>query len=171
MKLFLITLSLISLTATGTPTKVVRVTDGDTAVVDSGALQADIRIACIDAPEVPRTVQDKARKDAVAITQYRLGQLAKSRIAQLVKESGGQVAIARIAVDQYGRNIVSAQFTAGDWGEILLQEGLAVVYTPNPKQCDVKRLKELEAIAKSQGLGIWAVADGSWVAPSVFRKK
>ena len=149
---------------------IVKITDGDTAVADNGSLQAPVRVVCIDAPETPRTPQEVARQDAVAITQFKFGKLAKSRIEQLNRESGGKAAIARLAVDQYGRNLASVQFPQGDWGETLLKEGLAVVYAPNPKQCDLVKLQNLEAVAKEQKLGVWGVTDGSWIAPSAFRK-
>lgn len=152
------------------PVTVKHLTDGDTAIVDDRVLQAPIRIACVDAPEVPHTDQDRQRTDAIAITQFRYGQLAQARIAQLIQASGGAMTINRVGVDQYGRNLVSAQFPQGDWGEILVSEGLAVVYAPNPKQCDLVKLRSLESTARDKGLGFWGVTDGSWVVPSQFRK-
>jgi len=150
--------------------KVVYLHDGDTARVDNGLL-SDVRIACIDAPEVPRTKKDTLDPDDIAIAQYKYGRLAQARISNLLATTGGEIQVFPIGgSDRYGRNIASVRFQNGlDWGEALVTEGLAQVYEQYADAgCNKEKLLKLQAIAKTKSLGLWSEPG---LAPWEFRKR
>jgi len=152
-----------------TAAKVVRLADGDTAVVDNGLI-SDVRIACIDAPEVPHSRKEEESADAIALTQYKWGRLAQARISNLLANTGSTILVQPVSVDRYGRNIASVQFQDGtDWGMRLVSEGLALVYEQYANVgCDKNKLLAAQAKAKEQGLGVWSE---SVMIPWEFRKR
>jgi endonuclease YncB( thermonuclease family) len=164
--------TLLPITATATaptPAKIVRLNDGDTAVVDNGLI-ADVRIACIDAPEVPHSRRETETGDAIAQTQFKWGRLAQARISNLLANTSSTIVVTPVDTDRYGRNIASVRFGDGsDWATRLVSEGLAFVYRDYMKiGCDKDVLLEAEAEAKRQKLGIWSE---EVMLPSEFRKR
>ena len=149
--------------------KVARLSDGDTATVDNG-LMSDVRIACIDAPEVPRSKKASEQADAVAQTQYKWGRLAQARVSNLLANTGSEILVQPVSVDQYGRNIASVQFGDGsDWGVRLVSEGLALVYEQYANVgCNKNLLLAAKDNAKQQKLGVWSE---SVMPPWEFRKR
>ncbi len=174
MKRFLValTLSLIPVAvcaSTLTTAKIVKVSDGDTATVNNG-LTSDVRVACIDAPEVPHSRKAEQTSDEVARTQYKWGKLAQARISALLATAGSEVLIEPVSIDRYKRNIASVRFQDGsDWGLLLVSEGLAVAYREYMSEgCDKDALLRAEAIAKEKKLGIWSE---QVMLPSEFRRR
>lgn len=152
-----------------TTAKVVRLPDGDTAVVDNG-LVADVRVACIDAPEVPHSKREAEEADAIAQVQFKYGRLAQARVSNLLATVGPTITVQPISVDRYGRNIAAVQFQDNsDWGMRLVEEGLAFVYEQYATTgCDKNALLAAQAKAKEQGLGVWSE---SVMPPWEFRKR
>jgi endonuclease YncB( thermonuclease family) len=174
MKRFLIavTLSLIPVAVCAIPpttAKIVRISDGDTATVNNG-LTSEVRIACIDAAEVPHSRREEQTTDQVARTQYKWGKLAQARISSLLATAGSEVLIEPVSIDRYKRNIASVRFQDGsDWGHLLVSEGLAVVYREYTSAgCDKDALFKAEAQAKQQKLGVWSE---DVMLPSEFRSR
>lgn len=166
----------IGIAQTGISAGVVRLSDGDTARVDTGLI-TDVRIACIDAPEVPRSKKEASAASGDAIAQFKYGRLAQARISNLLATVGSEIRVIPIGgasgtegVDRYGRNIASVAFQDGsDWAERLVSEGLALVYEQYANAgCDKQKLLELQAIAKEKGLGVWSEPG---IPPWEFRAK
>jgi len=151
--------------------KVAKLPDGDTATVDVG-LMADVRIACIDAPEVPYTKKEANTTDAVAQAQYKWGRMAQARVSNLLANTGSTITVQPISVDRYGRNIATVQFQDGsDWGMTLVGEGLAFVYEQYANAgCDKAALLAAQARAREQKLGIWSEPEPV-MPPWEFRKR
>lgn len=152
-----------------TTAKVVKLSDGDTATVDNGLI-ADVRIACIDAPEVPHSKKEAEDADAIAQTQYKYGRLAQARVSNLLATTGSTITVQPVSVDRYGRNVASVQFQdKSDWGMRLVGEGLAFVYEQYAAAgCDKDALLAAQAKAKEQRLGVWSEPV---MSPWEFRKR
>jgi len=174
MKCVLLTLALCLIPApvqaiAPTVAKVAQLTDGDTARVDNG-LMTDVRIACIDAPEVPSSKKESQTTDPIAKTQYKWGRLAQARVSSLLASAGSTILVKPISVDRYGRNIATVQFQDGtDWGMRLVGEGLAIVYEQYADAgCDKNALLMAQSQAKEQRIGVWSEPV---MAPWEFRKR
>lgn len=100
--------------------------DGDTVAlpceVAVKGCSKKIRLLEIDAPE-----SHKPSCDA----ELAAGLRAKERLASLVR--AGDVEISREGLDRYGRTLANIRAPAGDVGEILMKEGLALRYFPGRK--------------------------------------
>lgn len=154
-----------------TTAKVVRLADGDTATVDNGLI-SDIRIACIDAPEVPHSKKEAQSTDTFDLLQYKWGRLAQARVSNLLASTNAPITIKPVGVDRYGRNIAAVEFREGsDWATTLVGEGLAFVYEQyTTVGCDKSALLAAQAAAKNQKLGVWGEAEPVMV-PWEFRKR
>jgi micrococcal nuclease len=144
--------------------------DGDTVIVQGG-FTAVVRIARIDAPEVPHTLQQKAFKSKVALSQYKWGKAAKDAITSKIEEQGLNITFETVGFDnRYNRNLAMARFHDGtDWGTHLVELGLAMVYDKYAVLgLDYEQLKNAERIAKEKKKGLWS--DPDFVAPWEFRK-
>lgn len=145
--------------------------DGDTVVVQGGFV-AVVRIARIDSPEVPYTAAQRRAKSKVAICQYKWGKAAKDAISQKIAEVGNLLTFEVVGFDnRYNRNIALARFADGvDWGSYLVERGLALVYDKYAVLgVDFGNLKQLEAQAKEQRLGVWS-DPADFLEPWEFRK-
>jgi endonuclease YncB( thermonuclease family) len=127
--------------------RVIRVTDGDSIVVESGGNEVKVRLADIDAPELDQPYGEEAKGALVAMVD--------ARNVRLELVSGGA----------YRRIIANVFVDDRDVAAELVVEGLAWVrraYGPSPE------LIGLEESARSAGQGLWA--DPEPVPPWIWRK-
>jgi micrococcal nuclease len=156
----------------GPPTySVKRVSDGDTlTVTDSSGTNISVRFACMDAPEVPHTNAEKQSKKAVDKNQFKWGVQTQQRLEQLVKQGGDRVRLTVTDTDRYGRKVSEVRLPDGTLvQEILIREGLAMVYQPYLKNCpSAAVVQQAEAEAKKSRRGVWR--DTKFVEPWDYRK-
>ena len=147
-----------------------RVSDGDTLVAtDSAGKDIKVRFACIDAPEVAHTNAEKNSKASAKKNQFKWGNLAHQRMQQLVKQGGGRVVLTVTDTDRYGRKVSEVRLPNGTLAqEVLIREGLAMVYRPYLKNCpSASVLEQAEAEAKKNRRGVWG--DSKFVPAWKFR--
>ena len=149
-----------------------RVSDGDTLTVsDSQGTDIKVRFACVDAPEVQHTAKERASKRAVVRDQFQWGLQAQNRVQQLIKQGGDRVNLIITDSDRYGRKVSEVRLSDGTLiQEVLVREGLALVYRPYLKDCPSAALvDQAEAEAKQQQRGVWS--DPKFVEPWEYRKR
>jgi len=115
--------------------RVVRVTDGDSIVVESGENEINVRIADIDAPELDQT----------------FGEEAKSALSRLLE--GRRVRLELVGGDAYRRIVANVFVEERDVAAELVTGGFAWVrraYAP------ASRLIDLEESARDARRGLWA---------------
>jgi micrococcal nuclease len=135
-----------------------RVSDGDTlTVIDAKGKDITVRFACIDAPEIPHSQKEKQSKKTVDQNQFMWGLKAQERTQQLVEKANNRVILTVTDSDQYGRKVSEVRLPDGTFiQEILLREGLAMVYRPYLKNCpSADIVQSAEAKAKKNRRGIW----------------
>ncbi len=158
-----------SFTSSGSPVE--RVSDGDTLVVkDANGKNLNVRFACVDAPEIAHTNQEKSSKLASERNQFNWGIKAKARVEQLVKAGGDRVILKITDSDQYGRKVAEVYLKDGTFiQQVLIQEGLAKAYRPYLNKCPSQDLVlKTEQQAQQQKLGIWN--DRKFVNPWDYRR-
>ncbi|HEY9607399.1 MAG TPA: thermonuclease family protein [Allocoleopsis sp.] len=135
-----------------------RVSDGDTlTVADSSGKDLTVRFACVDAPEVPHSAQEKRSRKATDKNQFKWGNQAKQRLQQLVQQGRDRVTLTITDSDRYGRKISEVRLPDGTFiQQVLAQEGLVQVYKPYLKNCpSAKIVQTAEADAKQRRVGVW----------------
>lgn len=155
----------------GSPTYWVKtVSDGDTlTVTDSDGRDIKVRLACVDAPEVPHTARERRSRKWVDKNQFKWGEKAQQRVQELVKQGGDRVQLTITDTDQYGRKISEVRLPDGTFiQEVLTQEGLTQVYRFYLKSCPSAAIVEqAEAKAKQQRVGVWG--DSKYVSAWKWR--
>lgn len=149
-----------------------RVSDGDTiTVTDTKGDKIHVRFACVDAPEIPHSHQEKYTKSAIARNQFNWGVKAQQRVQQLIEQGGNRVNLTITDSDRYGRQVGEVRLANGTLiQEVLGREGLALVYRPYLKNCpSATTIEQAEASAKSQRLGVWS--DSRFIEPWQYRKR
>ena len=147
-----------------------RVSDGDTLVVkDANSNNFTVRLACVDAPEIPHTKKEKSSNRSSDRNQFRWGVKAQTRLQQLVDQGGDRVNLTITDSDRYGRKVAEVRLKDGTLiQKVLLQEGLVKVYRSYLNKCPSKDLiQQAEAQAKGQRLGVWG--DPKFVNPWEYR--
>ena len=137
---------------------VVRVSDGDTMVVDCNGSEEKIRFCGIDAPEKTQP----------------LGEESRNNLQRLVNEAGNRAIVVPIETDRYGRTVAEV-FTLfpGDRGKFLNGEqvlaGLAYHYTRYSSRClNRDAIATAEEMAQQKRVGVW---DGKrYQTPWDYRK-
>ncbi|WP_395678736.1 thermonuclease family protein [Inquilinus sp.] len=102
-----------------------RVLDGDTVEIRG----VRMRLLDIDTPEIfhPRCPRENA-----------VGAAAKVRLSELL--AAGPIAVADSGqLDDYGRSLVRIQVAEQDVGQVLLREGLAVIWRPGSAAWTARR--------------------------------
>lgn len=137
--------------------------DGDTctvvARVGSDALTFHVRLAGIDAPEVP------SRRGFSHGQPF--GAEATQRLNDLV--AGQPVTMRQIALDPFNRPIVELRKGSLNVGVTLLSEGLAEVYRHPSPGLDEELYRQTEQSAKDDHRGIWSQAAPE--SPAAFRHR
>ena len=138
---------------TGTVTKVA---DGDTFTLKTKKENLQIRLARIDAPEISHFGKPAQP----------FGKDAANSLREMIK--GEVVTVEVINVDQYGRKIGDVRMGKDHINALMVQDGLAWVYTEYAKDAEGAGLNELEQVAREKGLGLWQ--DANPIYPADFRK-
>lgn len=148
-----------------------RVSDGDTIVVADGGKNTTVRFACMDAPEVPHSQKERESRKVLDKNQFAWGVKAQSRVERLVKQGGDRVLLTVTDTDQYGRKVSEVRLPNGTLiQQVLIAEGLALVYRPYLKNCPSAALiEQAEASAKKNLRGVWG--DPKFTPPWEYRKK
>ncbi|MBW4620852.1 MAG: thermonuclease family protein [Cyanosarcina radialis HA8281-LM2] len=155
------------------PTYAVRhVSDGDTiAVSDRNGQNFTVRFACMDAPEIPHTKAEKFSKKGVDKNQFKWGRQAQQRLQQLINRGGSQVLLTVTDSDRYGRKVSEVRLPDGTLlQQILVREGLALVYQPYLKNCPSANIVlPAEKEAQQSRRGVWQ--DSKFVVPWEYRRE
>ena len=93
--------------------------DGDTILCG----RERVRIANIDAPELPDSPKCHDRRVSYAWCDYRAGEASRAALVQLM--SRGRVMIERLGTDRYGRTLATVSVNGVDAGDYLISQGLA----------------------------------------------
>ena len=135
--------------------QVIRVVDGDSLIVKVNSLPQQIRLACVDAPE---------------IGQFPHGRLAMNAFRGLLPTDSA-VTIYPIKKDRYGRTVGHVSTPGGiDVAEELVRRGLVFVYTRYLLECDGPKLLLLESQARDSKKGIWSEAKQDITRPWIYRR-
>jgi micrococcal nuclease len=147
------------------------VSDGDTmTVTDSARKTIKVRFACVDAPEVPHSSEERKSRKSVDKIQFKWGERAQQRVKQLVTQGGDRVKLTVTDTDQYGRKISEVRLPDGTFiQQVLAKEGLVQVYKPYLKNCpSASIVQQAEADAKKRRVGVWA--DKKYVSAWEWRR-
>lgn len=147
-----------------------RVSDGDTlAVKDAKGDKFNVRFACVDAPEIPHSKKERQSKSSRTRNQFDWGAKAQERVQQLVKQGGDRVKLNITDSDRYGRKVAEIRLRDGTFiQEVLVREGLALVYRPYLNKCPSKDIiEQAETLAKNGHRGVWS--DSKFVKPWEYR--
>ena len=98
---------------------VVTVHDGDTIRCDGER----VRIANIDAPELPDSPKCHDRRASYGWCDYKAGYASRDALAKLA--ASGPVRMERLGVDKYGRTLARVTVNRRDVGSYLVALGLA----------------------------------------------
>lgn len=126
-----------------------RITDGDTVRLKCGDAYVNVRLYCIDAPEM---------------AQRPWGTGARRALERLTPR---EVQLRPITIDRFGRTVGAIHDPVANvsLGIELVRGGHVAVY---PKYCSDPLYLEAEALAKAAHLGIWS-QDGDQQTPWEFR--
>jgi micrococcal nuclease len=142
--------------------ELVNVSDGDTIRASKNGVVERFRLCGIDAPEKSQP----------------LGEDSKNYLLSLVSPKN-KISISISDTDRYGRKIAEIFVIDGNnekfLNEELIKAGLAYHYAQYSGNCPNKiSLENAEAIAKSQGIGVWRRRYSQWngnhVPPWEYRK-
>jgi endonuclease YncB( thermonuclease family) len=139
-----------SVTQTDITGHVINVSDGDSITVRTGETNLKIRLAQIDAPE----------------TGQPWGTRAKQALSDLV--GGQEVTVKVIDQDRYGRWVAQIDVDGLDVNHAMVARGAAWAYTAYLTD---ESLRAVEAQARADQLGLWAMPEGERVAPWDYRKQ
>jgi endonuclease YncB( thermonuclease family) len=147
---FAFALGAISCAARPSSTTVVGVIDGDTVVIASPrGPEMRVRLAEIDAPEKGQP----------------WGSKSKETLSNLVY--GKAVVLTVTGQDRYGRTIARLQAAGQDVSAEMVRRGAAWAYRDYLKQ---KTLLQVEADARRERRGLWALSERETVPPWVWRR-
>ena len=82
-----------------------------------------VRIANIDAPELPDSPKCRDRRASYAWCDNRAGEASRAALVRLL--SRGRVTIERLGTDPYGRTLATVSVGGVDAGGYLISQGLA----------------------------------------------
>ncbi len=136
------------------PGRVVRVTDGDTAVVELDSGEIKVRFHGVDAPEVKQPFG----REASAFMQDLIG--------------GQDVELIPIEQDAYDRLVAVVLVDGASANEALLEQGYGWAYREYLGQLpEDATYCQLEADARADRLGLWSQPAQRWVPPWIYRKR
>jgi micrococcal nuclease len=137
--------------------KVVRVSDGDTLVVQVDPnRQEKVRLVGIDTPEM---AQEPWGERAKAFTE----RLALGKMVRLETDVQPR--------DQYGRLLAYAYVGKTFINDELVRQGYAMLLTYPPNVAHVETFKKAQEQARKEGRGIWNTRDGLDQSPRDFRRE
>ena len=134
--------------------QVIRVVDGDSLIVKANGITQQIRLACVDAPE---------------IGQIPYGRLAMNALRGLLPADSA-VTIFPIKKDRHGRTVGHVSTPGGvDVAEELVRRGLLFVYARYPYDCDGPKLLLLQSQARDSQKGLWSKTRNGITRPWIYR--
>jgi endonuclease YncB( thermonuclease family)/ABC-type phosphate/phosphonate transport system substrate-binding protein len=151
--------------------QVKRVEDGDTILVsEPSGKEIKVRFACIDTAEIPHSNSEQNSTALTDKSQFLWGEAAKKRMSALITQSGGLVTLKMVDTDLYGRKVAEVRLSDGTLAqEVLVREGLAMVYRKYIKNCpSAAVVEQAESQAKQQQLNIWG--DSQFTPPWEWRR-
>jgi len=116
--------------------RVASIHDGDTLRAECGSEQLQVRLHCIDAPE---------------LEQRPWGQTSRDHLRSLIP-SGTSIELRVQDKDRYGRTVADVQAGGRDINLAMVRDGQAVVYR---QFCDDDHYRQAETQARKAKLGIW----------------
>jgi len=152
----LLLLSLLLLPGCGsarTQPTVVWVGDGDSIRVRSDSQLIEVRLACIDAPEIAQTPHGEHSRRHLL---QRLPVGSRVRLAEKAKDRYGRLVAEVFALDNVNINLA------------MVEDGQAFAYRRHLKQCAPQDYLAAEDRARWRGVGIWKV-EGGINRPWTFR--
>ena len=133
------------------PYDVVRVVDGDTAVININGEEKRCRFIGIDTPESVHPDAQRNIEEGKAASDY-TKELLSGQQVYLEYDLAPQ--------DQYGRELVYLYLKDGQMiQEILLKNGLAVTMTIQPNSKYASYFAAIQAEAREIGAGFWAATE------------
>ena len=134
--------------------KINKVIDGDTiTVLDKNSQEYNIRLACIDAPEL----------------NQKEGIKAKEEIVNLLEEfDNPNITLNIIATDRYNRLITEVYINELNLNQHLVSVGLAVIYPQYFNCTDKDSYLYHQKLAKDNELNLWSNPD--FVMPWLWRR-
>jgi len=133
------------------PYDVVRVVDGDTAVININGEEKRCRFIGIDTPESVHPDAERNTEEGKASSDY-TNELLSGQQVYLEYDLAPQ--------DQYGRELVYLYLKDGQMiQEILLKNGLAVTMTIQPNSKYASYFAAIQAEAREIGAGFWAATE------------
>jgi micrococcal nuclease len=139
--------------------QVTHVIAGDTIKVDDGTKKITVRLAGIDAPEIPQRNNQ---------TGQPFNQRSKKHLSSLVLNQ--VVDINSYGFDADGRMLGEIIFEGKNINLVMVQAGLAEVYRGKPASgMDMKLYWKAEEEARKANRGMWALGD-KYVSPWEWRK-
>ena len=130
--------------------KVVAITDGDTlTILDANKKQIKIRLGEIDTPESGQPYGNKAKQE---LSNLAFGKEAKVTV---------------IDTDRYGRTVGRLYVNGLDVNAEMIRRGAAWVYRQYNKD---KSLLSIEAKAKQDKAGLWALPEAEQIPPWEWRR-
>lgn len=129
-----------------------RVIDGDSVEASREGRKFEIRLACIDAPE---------------LAQAPYGQKAKEYVDRVLNS---EASFEPLGVDRYGRVVGDVITDGASLSVLVVQEGLAAVYKPYLRICPdiAEPLQFQENLAKKHKKGFWQEAN--FELPWLYRR-
>ena len=133
------------------PYDVVRVVDGDTAILNINGEEKRCRFIGIDTPESVHPDAQRNIEEGKAASDY-TKELLSGQQVYLEYDLAPQ--------DQYGRELVYLYLKDGQMiQEILLKNGLAVTMTIQPNSKYASYFAAIQAEAREAGTGFWAATE------------
>ena len=131
------------------PYPVTRTVDGDTIVVNINGADTKIRLIGIDAPESVHPDKEKNTEEGTIASEY-MKDLLKGKAVYLEYDSEYKDAYDRVLAYVYleDKRMVNA---------ILLEEGMAAVYTVPPNTKYSEYFLGLQKTAREKGKGFWEI--------------
>lgn len=106
-----------------------RISDGDTIVVIHSGVESRVRFACIDAPEIPHSEEDRNSQNPGDVNQFYWGRQAKKYLQTLIKPGDSIYLTISPKSDRYGRTVAEVRTTSGVFiQQSLIQHALAIPY-------------------------------------------
>ena len=133
---------------------VVSVGDGDTIQVKTVGQTINVRLACIDAPEMDQTPYGHQARDQLRAL------LPKGTLVQLFVQTK----------DRYGRAVAEVFKGSQNVNQSLVSSGAAFVYWKYVDKCDRSSYLSAESFVRSQASGVWD-RPGGLLRPWVHRRE
>lgn len=139
--------------------EVVRVYDGDSITVISGAEKIKVRLVGIDAPEKSRKKREPGQPFSQKATKHLAGLVLNKTIT--IEEYG---------TDRYGRILGLVFLNGRNVNLEMVKAGLAEVYRgKHAKGFNPKIYHDAEADAKTENRGMWSLGD-EYISPRDWRR-